>query len=153
MPQTTRTFAAVPPETADVLRPVLSGLADETMLRDAAYAFLAAGRHSESAEMIVRMLRVALAAGAEADDDPATRGDRALALLQAVGGLEAFRRADALPVEPEPVAEFILKLTGGRADALSGRFFNPRLDFEHYVRDADRIVREDLWTLRITGKK
>ena len=31
MPQTTRTFAAVPPETADVLRPVLSGLADETI--------------------------------------------------------------------------------------------------------------------------
>jgi len=31
MPQTTRTFAAVPPETAEVLRPVLSGLADETV--------------------------------------------------------------------------------------------------------------------------
>jgi hypothetical protein len=31
VPQTTRTFAAVPPETADVLRPVLSGLADETI--------------------------------------------------------------------------------------------------------------------------
>ena len=31
MPQTTRTFAAVPPETAEVLRPVLSGLADETI--------------------------------------------------------------------------------------------------------------------------
>src|SRR5215203_3387334 len=31
MPQTHRTFAAVPPETADVLRPVLSGLADETI--------------------------------------------------------------------------------------------------------------------------
>src|SRR5687768_17917946 len=29
MPQTSRTFAAIPPETADVLRPVLSGLADE----------------------------------------------------------------------------------------------------------------------------
>ena len=31
MPQTSRTFAAIPPETADVLRPVLSGLADETI--------------------------------------------------------------------------------------------------------------------------
>jgi hypothetical protein len=31
MAQTHRTFAAVPPETADVLRPVLSGLADETI--------------------------------------------------------------------------------------------------------------------------
>src|SRR5690349_15749287 len=31
MPQTTRTFAAIPPETAEVLQPVLSGLADETI--------------------------------------------------------------------------------------------------------------------------
>ena len=31
MPATTRTFAAIPSETADVLRPVLSGLADETI--------------------------------------------------------------------------------------------------------------------------
>ena len=31
MPQTSRTFAAIPPETADVLRPVLAGLADETI--------------------------------------------------------------------------------------------------------------------------
>ena len=31
MPQTSRTFAAIPPETADVLRPVLSGLADEVI--------------------------------------------------------------------------------------------------------------------------
>ena len=31
MAQTSRTFAAIPPETADVLRPVLSGLADETI--------------------------------------------------------------------------------------------------------------------------
>jgi hypothetical protein len=31
MAKTARTFAAIPPETADVLRPVLSGLADETI--------------------------------------------------------------------------------------------------------------------------
>jgi len=31
MAETTRTFAAIPPETAEVLRPVLSGLADETI--------------------------------------------------------------------------------------------------------------------------
>jgi hypothetical protein len=31
MPTTARTFAAIPPETAEVLRPVLSGLADETI--------------------------------------------------------------------------------------------------------------------------
>jgi hypothetical protein len=36
MPETSRTFAAIPPETADVLRPVLSGLADETIAAIAA---------------------------------------------------------------------------------------------------------------------
>src|SRR4051812_29580198 len=36
MPKTARPFAAVPPETADVLRPVLSGLADETIAAIAA---------------------------------------------------------------------------------------------------------------------
>jgi hypothetical protein len=36
MPATVRTFAAIPPETAEVLRPVLSGLADETIAAIAA---------------------------------------------------------------------------------------------------------------------
>jgi len=36
VPATTRTFAAIPSETADVLRPVLSGLADETIAAIAA---------------------------------------------------------------------------------------------------------------------
>ena len=75
------------------------GLADETMLRDGSYFFLGAGRHSESAEMIVRMLRVALS-GRDAGSDPAAGGDSALALLQAVGGLEAFRRSVPTPVGP-----------------------------------------------------
>jgi len=82
------------------------GLADETMLRDGSYFFLTAGRHSESAEMIVRMLRVALS-GRESGSDPSTGGDSALALLHAVGGLEAFRRSVPTPVGPEPVAEFL----------------------------------------------
>jgi hypothetical protein len=36
MPETSRTFAAIPPETAEVLAPVLSGLADETIAAIAA---------------------------------------------------------------------------------------------------------------------
>lgn len=81
------------------------GLADQTMLRDPSYSFLSAGRHSEQAEMIVRMLRVA---GTPAEDEqPGAGGDRALALLQAVGGLEAYRRSVATPVGPGPVAEFL----------------------------------------------
>ena len=65
-----------------------------------------------------------------------------------------LRRLVALKVlPPELVADFILKLTTGQVDALTGRFFNPRLDFEDYVRNIDQIIKEDLWTLRITGKK
>jgi uncharacterized alpha-E superfamily protein len=82
------------------------GLADETMLRDGAYFFLGAGRHSESAEMIVRMLRVALSSR-RPGTDAASGGDGAVALLQAVGGLEAFRRSTPTPVEPEAVVEFL----------------------------------------------
>lgn len=83
------------------------GLADETMLRDSGYAFLATGRHSESAEMIVRMLRVALSPTV-GKPDPSVSNERALAVLQAVGGLEAFRRAETSPVETGSVADFLI---------------------------------------------
>ncbi|CAN5473989.1 alpha-E domain-containing protein [soil metagenome] len=80
------------------------GLADQTMLRDPAFAFLSAGRHSEAAGMMMRMLRVTLFAGGT---EGASGGERAIALLQAVGGLEAFRRSVAAPAETEPVARFL----------------------------------------------
>jgi uncharacterized alpha-E superfamily protein len=80
------------------------GLAEQTMLRDPAFAFLSAGRHSEGAGMMLRMLRVTLFAGAA---EGASGGERAIALLQAVGGLEAFRRSVAAPAEAEPVARFL----------------------------------------------
>lgn len=83
------------------------GLADETMLRDSAYAFLSTGRHAESAEMIVRMLRVALSPLSDSSD-PSVSNERALAILQAVGGLEAFRRAETSLVETGSVAEFLI---------------------------------------------
>src|ERR1700749_2312390 len=60
------------------------GVTARTMLRDEAYAFLQAGAAIESADMVLRMLRVALPGeGAEADG-------QALALLQAVGGFQAY---------------------------------------------------------------
>jgi uncharacterized alpha-E superfamily protein len=81
------------------------GLAEQTMLRDPAFAFLSAGRHSEGAGMMLRMVRVTLFAGAV--EQGASGGERAIALLQAVGGLEAFRRSVAAPAEAEPVARFL----------------------------------------------
>jgi uncharacterized alpha-E superfamily protein len=82
------------------------GLTGRTMLRDEASAFLAAGGRIESGDMILRMLRVALPpAGHEHDE---ARTGQALALLQAVGGFQAFRRAVPAPPTALPVARFLL---------------------------------------------
>lgn len=81
------------------------GLADETMLRDQAYAFLAAGRHAEGASMMLRMLRVSIVPSLS--EHPA-EGGPAAALLQAIGGLEAFRRSVPGPADAYPVARFLL---------------------------------------------
>jgi uncharacterized alpha-E superfamily protein len=101
------------------------GLTSRTMLRDDASAFLRAGGRLESADMILRMLRVALppespvlvpevshdgAEGAlEAPSGGAAVHDgQALALLQAVGGFQAFRRAIQGPPDALPVGRFLL---------------------------------------------
>jgi uncharacterized alpha-E superfamily protein len=85
------------------------GVTRRTMLRDEAHAFLQAGAAMEDADMVVRMLRVALpegSAGGEAEDH--RRDGQALAVLQAVGGLQAFRRAVPAPPLAGPVARFLL---------------------------------------------
>jgi uncharacterized alpha-E superfamily protein len=86
------------------------GLAEETMLRDEAYAFLTAGRHVESATMMLRILRVSLVPAATAAGPDGRGGGRgpAIALLKAVGGLEAFRRSVAGTATAEQVARFLV---------------------------------------------
>ncbi len=79
------------------------GLTRRTMLRDEAYSFLQAGGRLESADMMLRMLRVALAASGGGRDD-----GHALSLLQAVGGFQAYRRAVPGPPNAGPVARFLL---------------------------------------------
>jgi uncharacterized alpha-E superfamily protein len=81
------------------------GLTSRTMLRDEASAFLAAGGRIESADMVLRMLRVALPPGIPSST--AERG-QALALLQAVGGFQAYRRAVPAPPNALPVAHFLV---------------------------------------------
>jgi uncharacterized alpha-E superfamily protein len=80
------------------------GLTGRTMLRDEASAFLAAGGRIESADMVLRMLRVALPAGDAGD----SADGQAIALLQAVGGFQAYRRAVPAPAHAKPVACFLL---------------------------------------------
>jgi uncharacterized alpha-E superfamily protein len=85
------------------------GLADETMLRDQAYAFLVAGRYAEGASMMLRMLRVSIVPSLTlVDSGSGPREGPAPALLQAIGGLEAFRRSVAGPADAYPVAKFLL---------------------------------------------
>jgi uncharacterized alpha-E superfamily protein len=85
------------------------GLTSRTMLRDEARAFLVAGGRIESADMVLRMLRVAMPAAGEREDGPdGVRDGQALALLQAVGGFQAFRRAVPAPANAGPVARFLL---------------------------------------------
>ncbi len=80
------------------------GLTSRTMLRDDANSFLTAGGRIEAADMVLRMLRVALPDVV----DTAARDGQALALLQAVGGFQAFRRAVPGPPNAQPVARFLL---------------------------------------------
>jgi uncharacterized alpha-E superfamily protein len=85
------------------------GLNSRTMLRDEARAFLVAGGRIESADMVLRMLRVAMPAPDSASDgESGVRDGQALALLQAVGGFQAFRRAVPAPPNAGPVARFLL---------------------------------------------
>jgi uncharacterized alpha-E superfamily protein len=85
------------------------GLTSRTMLRDEARAFLVAGGRIESADMVLRMLRVAMPRpGAEGVGIDGVRDGQALALLQAVGGFQAFRRAVPAPANAGPVTRFLL---------------------------------------------
>jgi uncharacterized alpha-E superfamily protein len=82
------------------------GLTSRTMLRDEARSFLVAGGRIESADMVLRMLRVAMPI--PNDEATGVRDGQALALLQAVGGFQAFRRAVPAPANAGPVARFLL---------------------------------------------
>jgi uncharacterized alpha-E superfamily protein len=74
------------------------------MLRDEGRAFLEAGGRIEEADMVLRMLRVAIPRAAPPDGGE-TEG---LALLQAVGGFQAFRRAVRHAPAIGPVIRFLL---------------------------------------------
>ena len=73
------------------------GVTGRTMLRDEAHAFLQAGAAIESADMVLRMLRVALPAdGADGRGAPARRpGARAAAGRRRLPGLPALRAGAA----------------------------------------------------------
>ncbi len=97
------------------------GVANRSMLRDEAKCFLDAGGLIEVSDMVLRMLRIALAPGerASAADrgrapakgapaESAPADGHALILLQAVGGFHAYLRAVTSPPNAHPVARFLI---------------------------------------------
>ncbi len=84
------------------------GVQRRTMLRDDSLAFLNAGAEIEAADIVARMLRVTLPLANGVDENDAARDGPALALLRAVGGLQAFRRATSAVPHLIPVARFLI---------------------------------------------
>ena len=82
------------------------GLLDRTLLRDEGRAFLEAGGRIEEADMVLRMLRVAIPSSLE--EDPSAHETEALALLHAIGGFQAYRRAVRHAPTAAPVVRFLL---------------------------------------------
>ncbi|MDQ6775009.1 MAG: alpha-E domain-containing protein [Actinomycetota bacterium] len=80
------------------------GLVARTMLRDEGHSFLEAGGRIEAADMVLRMLRVSVP---PAPKRSGSEGE-ALALLHAVGGFQAYRRAVRAAPTVGPVARFLL---------------------------------------------
>ncbi len=82
------------------------GLVDRTMLRDEGRAFLEAGGRIEETDMVLRMLRVSVLPEPQASS-PDSEGE-ALALLQAVGGFQAYWRAIQNAPTVDAVVRFLL---------------------------------------------
>jgi uncharacterized alpha-E superfamily protein len=86
------------------------GLVERTMLHDESRSFLEAGGRIEAADMVLRMLRVAVPADLSAADEGAEPGHEgeAIALLHAVGGVQAYQRAVRYAPALPAVVRFLL---------------------------------------------
>lgn len=119
------------------------GLMNRTMLRDEARSFLVAGGRIESADMVLRMLRVAVSPGPAGQDDDEARDGEALALLQAVGGFQAFRRAVPAPPNAGPVTRFLL-YERGYPDSVAAALASAQVmleDADHNPRTSQPVLR------------
>ncbi len=83
------------------------GLLERTMLHDEGRSFLEAGGRIEQADMVLRMLRVGVPQRV-ADESSEGHEAEALALLQAVGGFQAYGGAVRQAPELRRVARFLL---------------------------------------------
>ena len=88
------------------------GLSQRTMLSDEGSAFLEAGGRIEGTDMVLRMLRVSvpeeMTRTVSPEEDAEAHQGEALALLQAVGGFQAYRRSVRATPELRRVVRFLL---------------------------------------------
>jgi uncharacterized alpha-E superfamily protein len=123
------------------------GLTSRTMQKDEARAFLVAGGRLEAADMVLRMLRVALPPLRTVEEGESLEAPRrdgnALALLRAVGGFQAFMRSAASPPDAGPVTRFLLfdrdfpDSVAASVDSLHGSL----LRADHDPREAPPVLR------------
>jgi uncharacterized alpha-E superfamily protein len=120
------------------------GVTRRTMLRDEANAFLEAGAAIEAADMVLRMLRVALPPREGAlESESYLRDGQALAVLQAVGGVQAYRRAIPAPPLAGPVARFLL-YENAYPDSVSSSvdaLHNALASADHQARNSPPVLR------------
>lgn len=64
---------------------------------------------------------------------------------------QIFEKGEDFP--PSVVADCVVALASGRADALSGRYFLPHKDFESIIANSAQVIADDQWVLRIAGHK
>jgi uncharacterized alpha-E superfamily protein len=125
------------------------GLVERTMLADEGRSFLEAGGAIEGADMVLRMLRVSVPADlsrtARADDDTDSRHEgEALALLQAVGGFQAYRRSVRAAPDLRRVLRFLLYEL-----AYPGSVGSELDELRHALETADAVPRSSPPVLRL----
>ena len=138
------------------------GLVDRTMLHDDGRAFLEAGGRIEQADMVLRMLLVTVPNGSGRDGHES----EAIALLHAVGGAQAYRRAVRDSPTVIPVVRFLLydsSYPGSVAcsvaslrDALAAAEIQPRasppvLRLERLIAELELQRRSPRGSLGLTG--
>ena len=123
------------------------GVLEKTMLRDEARSFLEAGGRIEEADMVLRMLRIAVPAASLPDstlDGSTAHEAEALALLQAVGGFQAFRRSVHQVPDLPSVGSFLLY-----ESTYPGSVVAALASLQHALETADQAPRSSSPVLRL----
>ena len=74
-------------------------------------------------------------------------------MMREVLGNVKSKMSDIVWSPPEAAADIVLRLACGEGKALSGRFLHVEDDFDQLVREAKRIRKENLYTLRLLKLK